>query len=216
MLTRERVDFNRQEEQKPVLPPGSIYSQEEALVLGPWQRIRQRLLGPIAFVLARLGLSADVLSYASVLLGLGFCLLAPVHFAIAFWLLVASVACDGLDGVEARLTKTNTVRGAFTDLFCDQAVVAFSVAGLAWKGLIHPVLAILFVYVYTALVMFLVLHRMLRVSTAGLVRPSRMLLYVAVGIYFFFHVDLLNALLLLYLLAFPLLFLSFWRLRGAL
>jgi phosphatidylglycerophosphate synthase len=216
MLTRERADFNQQEEQKPGLPPGSIYSEEEALILGPWQRVRQRLLGPIAFVLKHLGVSADLLSYISVIFGLGFFLLAPVHFTVAFWLLVASLVCDGLDGVEARLTKTNTARGAFTDLFCDQAVVAFSVAGLAWKGLIHPVLAILFVYVYTALTTFLVLHRMLHVSSAGLVRPSRMLLYAAVALYFFFHVDLLNALLLLYILAFPLLFLSFWRLRRAL
>lgn len=185
-------------------------------MLVPWQRVRQRLLGPIGFVLARLGLSADMLSYASVIFGLGFCLLAPFQFAVAFWLLIASIGCDGLDGVEARLTKTNTVRGAFTDMFCDQAVVAFSVAGLAWRGLIHPVLAILFVYVYTGLVTFLFLHQMLHVSSAGLVRPSRMLLYAAIALYFFFHIDLLNPLLLLYVLALPLLFLSFWRLRKAL
>jgi CDP-alcohol phosphatidyltransferase len=43
-------------------------------------------------------------------------LLAPFQFAIAFWLQVASILCDGLDGVEARLTKTNTAKGAFTDL----------------------------------------------------------------------------------------------------
>ncbi len=216
MLTRERVDCNQHVEYKPTLPPGSIYSEEEIRVLGPWQQIRQRLLSPIAFVLARLGLSADMLSYASVIFGLGFFLLAPFQFTVAFWLLVASIICDGLDGVEARLTKTNTARGAFTDMFCDQAVVAFSVAGLAWTGLIHPVLAILFVYVYTALVTFLVLHRMLHISSAGLVRPSRMLLYAAIALYFFFHIDLLNYLLILYVLAFPLLFLSFWRLRKAL
>ncbi|MDQ2904248.1 MAG: CDP-alcohol phosphatidyltransferase family protein [Chloroflexota bacterium] len=203
-------------EDESILPPGSIYSDEERRVLVPWQRVRQRLLGPIGFVLARLGLSADMLSYASVIFGLGFCLLAPFQFAVAFWLLIASIGCDGLDGVEARLTKTNTVRGAFTDMFCDQAVVAFSVAGLAWKGLIHPVLAILFVYVYTGLVTFLFLHQMLHVSSAGLVRPSRMLLYAAIALYFFFHINLLNPLLLLYILALPLLFLSFWRLRKAL
>ncbi|MEO6892085.1 MAG: CDP-alcohol phosphatidyltransferase family protein [Ktedonobacteraceae bacterium] len=203
-------------EDESILPPGSIYSDEERRVLVPWQRVRQRLLGPIGFVLARLGLSADMLSYASVIFGLGFCLLAPFQFAVAFWLLIASIGCDGLDGVEARLTKTNTVRGAFTDMFCDQAVVAFSVAGLAWRGLIHPVLAILFVYVYTGLVTFLFLHQMLHVSSAGLVRPSRMLLYAAIALYFFFHINLLNPLLLLYILALPLLFLSFWRLRKAL
>ncbi len=195
---------------------GSIYSEDEALVLGPWQRIRQRFLSPIAFVLSRLGISPDMLSFASVGFGIGFCVLAPFQFTIAFWLLVASIICDGLDGVEARLKKTNTERGAFTDMFCDQMVVAFSVAGMAWIGKIHPVLAILFVYVYTALVTFLVIHRKLRVTSHWLIRPSRMVLYAAIALYFFFNIDLLNYLLFTYLLAFPMLFLSFWRLRKAL
>lgn len=199
-----------------VPPFGNIYSELEERVLGPWQRRRQRLLTPIAIVLSRLGISADMLSFASVFFGLGFFLLAPFQFAMAFWLLVASVICDGLDGVEARLKGATTARGSFTDVFCDQLVVAFSVAGMAWKGLIHPVLAIIFVYVYTALVTFLVLHRLLRVSSWGIVRPSRMLLYTAIGLYFFFHIDVLNYLLFVYLLALPLLGVSFWRLRRAL
>jgi phosphatidylglycerophosphate synthase len=199
------------------IPPfGSIYSEVEERVLGPWQRKRQRFLTPIAIVLSRLGISADMLSFASVFFGLGFFLLAPFQFAIAFWLLVASVICDGLDGVEARLKGGTTARGSFTDMFCDQLVVAFSVAGMVWKGLIHPVLAIIFVYVYTALVTFLVLHRLLQVSSWGIVRPSRMLLYAAIALYFFFQINVLDYLLFVYLLALPLLSISFWRLRRAL
>ena len=195
---------------------GSIYSDVEELVLEPWQRMRQRFLSPIAFVLARLGISADMLSFASVVLGIGFFLYAPFQFTVAFWFLIASLVCDSLDGVEARLTGTNTVRGSFTDVFCDQLVVTFTVAGMAWKGLIHPALAVIFVSVYTSLVMFLLLHRLLRVSSFGVVRPSRMLLYAAIALYFFFHIDLLNYLLLVYLLTLSLVFLSFWRLRKAL
>jgi len=195
---------------------GSIYSEDEERVLGPWQRIRQFFLAPIAAVLSRLGISPDMLSFASVALGIGFFLLAPFQFTIAFWLLVASVICDGLDGVEARLRRSNTPRGSFTDMFCDEAVVAFSVAGMVWRGSINPVLAILFVYVYTALVTFLMLHRMLQVSSHWIVRPSRMVLYIAIGLDFFFNIDLLNLVLLAYLLAFPMLALSFWRLRKAL
>ncbi len=195
---------------------GSIYSEDEERVLGPWQRIRQYLLAPIAAILSRMGISPDMLSYTSVAFGIGFFLLAPFHFAVAFWLLVASIICDGLDGVEARLKRTNTARGSFTDMFCDQAVVAFSVAGMVWRGSINPVLAILFVYVYTSLVIFLMLHRMLKVSSHWIVRPSRMLLYIAIALDFFFSINLLNILLATYLLAFPMLALSFWRLRKAL
>jgi phosphatidylglycerophosphate synthase len=198
------------------LPLESIYSDFEERFLGPWQKIRQRLLTPIALVLLRLGISADMLSFASVFFGLGFFLLAPFQFEIAFWLLIASVLCDGLDGVEARMKGATTMRGAITDMFCDQLVVALSVAGMAWKGLVHPVLAIIFVYVYTALVIFLLLHRLLAVSSLGIVRPSRFLLYAAIALYFFFHIDVLNYLLVFYLLALPLLGISFWRIRRAL
>lgn len=195
---------------------GSIYSEDEERVLGPWQKIRQYTLAPIAALLSRLGISPNTLSYASVAFAIGFFFLAPINFTLAFWLLVVSILCDGLDGVEARLNRTNTPRGSFTDMFCDQAVVAFTVAGMVWRGGINPVLAILFVYVYTSLVIFLMLHQMLQVSSHWIVRPSRMLLYAAIALDFFFSIDVLNLLLVMYLLAFPMLVLSFWRLRKAL
>jgi phosphatidylglycerophosphate synthase len=194
----------------------NLYSDDEERVLVPWQRIRQRWLGPLARLLLRLGISPDMLSFTSVVLGIGFCLLAPVSYTLAFWLLMISLLCDGLDGVEARVMGKNTSRGSFTDVFCDQVVVAFSVAGMAWRDVIHPVLAILFVFVYTALAMFLILHRLLQVSSRWIIRPSRMLLYAAIALDFFFKINLLNALLVLYLLGLPLLGLSFWRLRNAL
>ena len=195
---------------------GSIYSDDEARVLGPWQRIRQIVLGPVAALLSRLGISPNTLSYTSVAFAIGFCFLATINFTIAFWLLVASIICDGLDGVEARLTRTNTPRGSFTDMFCDQAVVAFSVAGMVWRGSINPVLAILFVYLYTSLVIFLMLHQMLQVSSHWIIRPSRMVLFVGIALVYFFNINLLNILLATYLLAFPMLALSFWRIRKAL
>ena len=194
---------------------GSIYSDEEERVLRPWQRLRQRALAPFALLLSRLGISPDLLSYTSVLFGIVFFLFAPFNYTVAFWFLVASIICDGLDGVEARVTGKNTSRGSFTDMFCDEAVVAFSVAGMAWRGAVHPVLAILFVYVYTGLVTFLMLHHMLQVSSRWIIRPSRMLFYVAIALDFFFHINWLNLLLVAYLFALPLLVLSFGRLRRA-
>jgi hypothetical protein len=65
---------------------GSIYSEDEELVLGPWQRIRQGFLGPIAYILSRLGIKPDMLSYTSVVFGIAFCLFAPFQFTVAFWL----------------------------------------------------------------------------------------------------------------------------------
>jgi phosphatidylglycerophosphate synthase len=192
---------------------GSIYSEDEARFLVPWQKIRQAALSPIARLLVHLGISADLLSYVSVALSIAFCLLVPTNFTIAFWLLIVSIICDGLDGVEARLKGAVTARGSFTDAFCDQMAMAFVVAGIVWRGSVSPVLALLFVYAYTALVTLLIFHNMLHVSSRWIVRPSRMLFYAAIALLFFFNINVLNGLLLVYLLALPLLILSFWRLR---
>jgi len=117
---------------------GTICSEEEERILSPLQGGRQRLLAPVTNVLIHFGITADMVSFASVGFACGFCLLAAHLFVAAFWLLVAAFICDGLDGVVARQTKTNTARGSFTDMFCDQSVVALSVAGLTWIGAIHP------------------------------------------------------------------------------
>lgn len=194
---------------------GNIYSEEEERVLGPWQHTRQRLLAPVAALLLRVGVGPDLLSFASVIFCIGFFFFATVFYTLAFWLLAASVICDGLDGVAARLVGKNTSRGSFTDLFCDQAGLVFVIAGLAWRSMLNPVLALFFLYVYTALALFLLLHRLLQVSSRWIVRPGRILFYAFVALEFFFHINLLNILLLLYLATFPLLVLSFWRLRNA-
>ena len=56
----------------------------------------------------------------------------------------------------------------------------------------------------------------MQVSSHWIIRPNRMALYAAIALDFFFHIDVLNYLLLSYLLALPLLAVSFWRLRKAL
>jgi phosphatidylglycerophosphate synthase len=156
----------------------SFYSEEEARILVPWQRARQQILVPVAAVLARLGISPAMLSFTSAALGIGFCLLASFQFPLAFRLPFVSVICDGLDGVVARHTKTDTVGGSMIDLFCGQVVAAFSAAGMTWIGAIHPVLAAIFVFMYTASGTFLVLHQLLQVSSLWIIRPDRTLLIV--------------------------------------
>ena len=195
---------------------GTICSEAEERVLDLLQKERQRLLAPVATILVRLRITPDMLSFASIGFAAGFCLLTPFLFPLAFWLLVVAFICDGLDGVVARHTRTNTTRGSFTDMFCDQAVVALSVAGLTWNGSIHPILAVMFVFVYTALGLFLVLHFLLQVSTRWIIRPGKTLFGMVMVLDFSFHINLLNFLLLAYSLTLPLLGLSFWRLRRAL
>jgi phosphatidylglycerophosphate synthase len=194
----------------------SIYSGSEERFLYAAQRVRQTLLLPLAAALDRLRITPDMLSWTSVILGVGFFFLARFRFGVAFWLLVGSVFLDALDGVLARYHRAPSSRGSFTDTFCDEAVVALTVGGLVWQGAVHAVLGIIFVYIYTSLVTFLLIHQLLDVPSRGVIRPSRMILYAFVGIYYFFGKNWLDGLLWVYLLTLPMLGLSYWRIRRAL
>lgn len=194
----------------------SIYSASEGRFLYTWQRIRQTLLFPLAVGLDRLKIRPDMLSWSSVILGVGFFFLARTRFDVAFWLLVGSVLLDTLDGVLARYRRADSNSGAFTDMFCDEAVVALTVAGLVWHGTINPVLGVIFVYLYTLIVTLLLIHQLLSISSQWIIRPSRMLLYGFVAIYFFFGQNWLDGLLLVYLLTLPMLGISYWRIRQSL
>ncbi len=194
----------------------SIYSGSEERFLYAWQRVRQTLLLPLAAVLDTLHITPDMLSWSSVALGAAFFFVARLRFDLAFWLLVASVLLDTLDGVLARYRRASSAKGSFTDTFCDMAVVALTVGGLIWQGSINAILGLIFVYTYTLLVTLLLIHQLLGVSSTGIIRPSRMLLYTFVGIYYFFGKDWLNWLLGAYLITLPMLGLSYWRIRRAL
>src|ERR1051326_2561753 len=167
----------REAEQPDQHQPQSLYSGSEARLLYPWQRLRQIILLPLAAGLDALHITPDMLSWASVILGAGFFFVARLRFDIAFWLLVGAVFLDAIDGVLARYHRTPSAKGAFTDAFCDEAVVALTVGGLVWQGAINPVLGLIFVYLYTMLVTLLLIHQMLAVSSQLIIRPSRMLLY---------------------------------------
>jgi phosphatidylglycerophosphate synthase len=191
-------------------------SHLEAMFLVPLRRLRQKLFGSFTTLLACLGIRADMLSFASALPGIGFFLLARSHLTMAFCLLFVSFALDNLDGVLARQTQTCSIAGAFTDMFCDLIVLALLVAGVVWNNLVNPVLAISFIFMYTVFGMFYLLHRLLDVSTAWIIRPGKTFLLIALALYIIFHIDLLNYLLGIYLLTLPFLGISFWRLKKAL
>lgn len=194
----------------------SLYSDSEARLLYPWQRLRQVVVFPLVAMLDALRITPDMLSWASVILGAGFFFLARLRFDIAFWLLVGSVLLDALDGALARYRRASSAKGAFTDAFCDETVVALTVGGLVWQGAINPVLGLAFVFIYTMLVTLLLIHQMLAVSSHWIIRPSRMLLYVFVGIYYFFGENWLDGLLWVYLLAIPMLGISYRHIHRAL
>jgi phosphatidylglycerophosphate synthase len=90
-------------------------------MISRWIRTWYRaLLGPFLHFLARLGITANILTIASLLV----VILAGILFAfnetfLGAWILLFGGFLDGIDGEMARVTGIKSSFGAFLDSICD-------------------------------------------------------------------------------------------------
>lgn len=90
-------------------------------------------LEPLGRAAVALGLSANAITFLSLLLGLGAGVaLAMGHFGIGCGLSTVSALLDTLDGMVARLTKTSSDAGETFDAAVDRYNEFFFLAGLAY------------------------------------------------------------------------------------
>ncbi len=135
------------------------------------QKIRASMLRPLLKLLARLGVTADVVTLVSLVLGLAFC---PVYFfskPLALALLVLHVCADGLDGPMARFTATASRKGSFTDTMSDQLVVVATTITLMYARTIGATAGGTYIFLYTVVVLFAMVRNVLAIPYSWLVRP---------------------------------------------
>jgi CDP-diacylglycerol--glycerol-3-phosphate 3-phosphatidyltransferase len=105
---------------------------------------------PIAGACVALGVSANAVSWASlVLAGAAGLALATTHFGVGAILSLASSACDALDGMVARETGTASDAGEVLDATVDRYAELFFTGGVAFSLRDDPV-ALLLALVATA------------------------------------------------------------------
>jgi phosphatidylglycerophosphate synthase len=120
----------------------------------------RHLLGltkPVVDAAARLALRYEIKPDQITLTGFGLGLLSALVIAIGFpaWaliFLIASRLCDGLDGAVARLSSSQTHRGAFLDIALDFIFYASIPLGFAIRNPTHnalPAAVLLFAFVGT-------------------------------------------------------------------
>jgi phosphatidylglycerophosphate synthase len=91
------------------------------LLDGAARRLLDPTLDRLGATLARAGVTADQVTYAGFLIGIGAAVVIPFHlYWLALLLILVSRLCDGLDGAVARHT-VKTDRGGFLDIVLDFA-----------------------------------------------------------------------------------------------
>lgn len=153
------------------------YSAADRGLMVRTQKIRARLLAPFLTLLAKCRVTANTLTLASLITGLGFC---PAFFyskPLALSLLVLHLCLDALDGPLARHTGTASRRGSFTDTMSDQTVVAATAATLIYAGIMGVLPGVIYVFAYTVVVGFAVVRNTLSIPYTWLIRP-RLMIYL--------------------------------------
>ncbi len=112
-------------------------SRDEGSAMMPVTFIRffYWLTTPLVWVFGRLNIGPNQITIASLVFALGAgWSLARGEFTAGFWLFIAAIALDLIDGVAARTQDAQSDRGAFLDSWIDRAVEAAVLGGLAIYG----------------------------------------------------------------------------------
>ena len=146
-----------------------------------FQQVRARFLGPLLRLLTRLRITADHVTFISLLMGFGFCIVWWKSPAWAVFCLLLHALLDGLDGPLARHQQTASAKGSFTDTMCDQLVVTASMIVLMFAEKVHIVPGTIYIFCYAMVVTFAMVLNAMGKPYRLVVRP-RFVVYTWVAI----------------------------------
>lgn len=112
---------------------GSTWKRDELMFDGYWRQRVEQTVDPMGERLHRLGLTANVLTTAGVVIAVGAAFaIGSGHLRWGFVLLIAAAVPDLLDGPVAKASGPTSARGAFFDSTADRVTDTIVVSSVAW------------------------------------------------------------------------------------
>lgn len=170
---------------------GDCYAGGERRFMEWGQKLRGEILSPILKILLELNITANHLTFLSLIAGLGAALAFKFSILLGLFLLLLHVLLDGLDGPLARYSNTASNRGSFTDTAADQLVILAIMLVLVNLKIAEPEAALIYVTAYTTVVGFAIIRNTLDIPYSWLVRP-RFLIYAWLVVEFWIFPQTLN------------------------
>jgi phosphatidylglycerophosphate synthase len=127
--------------------------------------IRDKIFLPPVKLFSFIGITANMLSYFSVVLMGLFIVFIRKHNSISLILLLTSLTIDLFDGVLARYQGTASDRGKFVDVICDNVNFSLFLIGLLHARLLTGMIGLILVYL-------MVMSKILRIIKNGLALKS--------------------------------------------
>ncbi|KKT18899.1 MAG: hypothetical protein UW03_C0028G0015 [Candidatus Peregrinibacteria bacterium GW2011_GWA2_43_8] len=155
------------------------------------EKIKAILFYPFIALLIKAGITANMVSYFSAIVGLISVAFLWYDLKISAVLLIISLMIDGVDGSVARATKKNSLKGSVTDCFCDQATISASTIGFIAIGILDPIIGGFYLVLYPILITFSILRNIVNSPACYVLRP-RIIVYGTFVLYAFGSINVLN------------------------
>ena len=194
----------------------NFFSDSELDYMKKFQDFRNKLFYPISKLFMKIGLTANFISYIGLFVLSGFIYFIKTDLKLALVFLFLHVFIDAFDGPLARLMNQDGDSGSFTDMICDHTGMVIVVVTLIWANLINPVWASIYLYLYTILIIFIIVRNKLNRPISFVIR-TKYFLYTLFGILAFFGMNYLDQGILIFnLLMFPSIFSSYISIKKSL
>lgn len=196
----DREDFN-------------FFSKRGKKLMYKFRNLRDVFFLPISKTLMKIGVTANMVSYIGLFFLIGFIYYVNLNPVLASIFLLVHVLIDAFDGPLARLVKQNGDSGAFTDILCDHTGMAVVIITLIWAKLANPIIASIYIYIYTILIIFVIVRNKMNIPI-GLVMRTKYYAYILYGIYAFWNFNYLNfGLIIFNILMIPSVFTSYFVIK---
>ena len=169
----------------------NYFSEKEKKSMYKFKDLRNKIFLPISKVLMKLGLTANIISYIGLFMLAGFIYYVLSNPIVASIFLFLHVIIDAFDGPLARLMKQDGNSGAFTDIICDHTGMVIVIITLIWANLINPVIASVYIYVYTLLIIFVIARNKMNLPIKLVIR-TKYYVYILFGILAIWQINYLN------------------------
>lgn len=144
--------------------------------------LKKFIFYPVVILLIKLGITANMVSCISALIGFISAIYLWFDYKVAAILLLISFFTDGTDGSLARATHKNDKQGAIMDCFMDQITISATTIGFISIGLLDPIIGSLYLLSYPIVVIFSSLRNIIGKPAIYVLRP-RIIVYAAFWLY---------------------------------
>jgi phosphatidylglycerophosphate synthase len=178
------------------------------------RNLRTKLFAPISSLLIKIGCSPHQLSLFGFFILSGFVYFVPRNRLYALGFLLGHVIIDGMDGALARLQKTDGNEGAFSDIVIDLSAMVVFIITLIFYGILIPWIAAMYIYIYTIMIIFLLVRNICNIPVTYVVH-SKYMMYGLFAVLVFWKVNFLNLGLVIFtLLMAPVVITSYLKIKN--